>query len=1019
MNKRFSTLLASALLAGGLSTTAMGAILIPAGSAPSAVKAETYYYLSDGTGANYMQIGQAEGKTDSLSVIAPGDITTAKLTDRALWQVGINIDEITGAVSSYYFINKATGKTLGLAEGSDKVDGALTNFGWAAGATPGTEATFVSKKGLDAGEQYVLAKVFVLNADKKLAGEAELSTAVVTTPNAETGYYEYQLVKVGDGTNSSTANKVVGAVDVTTDSKYTDNKLTVSSGIITYASTSTAVPAGKELTLKKGVRLVLAAAGVITPEAFKPLEVTEEVTMDATKFTAIFSGKAMSFKLNYPTATTVKGNVLSESRFTFESVTAKDITTAAGVLGTATHSESAITVLKSDKTDADGNALYLRMDTASYDPSDATARKLNLGKLNVESDKYTADTKSVINDYVFTMKYYYLKDSVAIAPTYMTSKTASNKYYYMDKDTAGVTIALAAANTIIGVRTLDDTKCLTFITAAAGTELGYRVGTSDAVTGGTGTANLKDGASYYIMNRKSADKDKLGKFLVNPFNNTTAASVGYADSAYYLPASQWTVKKEAVGVYTIKSREVKGLTLYDSKALYTMGDSIIIGTDTLQFFAVPANGDDKHIGYKFLKEEDYRNKAYSISFTDYNGITTYVNTEDSVLRASTEELYVKFEPAASECTAFGADSLENMAYKVKLGDKYIVATSTGYKFSKVGTPATFLLRNVKAESYALISGSNELVIDVKTGAIKQMAVGSVTGNAYEITVESAPEYVLDAARKHFSFTNDRGDKLAMDANGFGVFRKESELKADAYTAEDFMIWVDSAKSITREPVEPSYYIVKNAVAKKDDAELTGKFLRIMVDSAKNATVEKPEYYQAANQAARLAFVPAKRLAVGGDSLLVNYENEKLTLKDSVGFYDKNKDAIKEFQFKFAYDKDQVDMCTMQAENGDYVAIYNDVMCVTPTKSEALLVKLAETGAPTANEGVEVSEVKVITGNGNVQIIGAAGKKVVITNILGQTIANTVITSSDAVIAAPAGVVVVAIEGEEAVKAIVK
>ena len=74
---------------------------------------------------------------------------------------------------------------------------------------------------------------------------------------------------------------------------------------------------------------------------------------------------------------------------------------------------------------------------------------------------------------------------------------------------------------------------------------------------------------------------------------------------------------------------------------------------------------------------------------------------------------------------------------------------------------------------------------------------------------------------------------------------------------------------------------------------------------------------------------------------------------------------------------------------------------------------------TDNEAIATSEVTVIAQNGAVRIANAEGKKVVITNILGQTIASTVITSSDAVIAAPAGVVVVAVEGEEAVKAIVK
>ena len=74
---------------------------------------------------------------------------------------------------------------------------------------------------------------------------------------------------------------------------------------------------------------------------------------------------------------------------------------------------------------------------------------------------------------------------------------------------------------------------------------------------------------------------------------------------------------------------------------------------------------------------------------------------------------------------------------------------------------------------------------------------------------------------------------------------------------------------------------------------------------------------------------------------------------------------------------------------------------------------------TDNEEIATSEVTVIAQNGAVRIANAEGKKVVITNILGQTVANTVITSDNATIAAPQGVVVVAVEGEEAVKAIVK
>ena len=90
--------------------------------------------------------------------------------------------------------------------------------------------------------------------------------------------------------------------------------------------------------------------------------------------------------------------------------------------------------------------------------------------------------------------------------------------------------------------------------------------------------------------------------------------------------------------------------------------------------------------------------------------------------------------------------------------------------------------------------------------------------------------------------------------------------------------------------------------------------------------------------------------------------------------------------------------------------------------DALIFTIEEGNADdiaTDNETIATSEVAVIAGEGQVTIAGAAGKKVVISNILGQVVANTVVASDNAVIAAPQGVVVVAVEGEEAVKAIVK
>ena len=74
---------------------------------------------------------------------------------------------------------------------------------------------------------------------------------------------------------------------------------------------------------------------------------------------------------------------------------------------------------------------------------------------------------------------------------------------------------------------------------------------------------------------------------------------------------------------------------------------------------------------------------------------------------------------------------------------------------------------------------------------------------------------------------------------------------------------------------------------------------------------------------------------------------------------------------------------------------------------------------TANDEIAVEGVTVVAGNGQVTIMGAAGKNVTITNILGKVIASQVIASDNATIAVPAGIVAVAVEGEAAVKAIVK
>ena len=82
--------------------------------------------------------------------------------------------------------------------------------------------------------------------------------------------------------------------------------------------------------------------------------------------------------------------------------------------------------------------------------------------------------------------------------------------------------------------------------------------------------------------------------------------------------------------------------------------------------------------------------------------------------------------------------------------------------------------------------------------------------------------------------------------------------------------------------------------------------------------------------------------------------------------------------------------------GIYLSNLNDKLTWSG-KTKALLFQIENAAAPTANEGVSATEVKIIATDGAVNVKNAAGKNVVISTILGQIVANEVLTSDNATI----------------------
>ena len=96
----------------------------------------------------------------------------------------------------------------------------------------------------------------------------------------------------------------------------------------------------------------------------------------------------------------------------------------------------------------------------------------------------------------------------------------------------------------------------------------------------------------------------------------------------------------------------------------------------------------------------------------------------------------------------------------------------------------------------------------------------------------------------------------------------------------------------------------------------------------------------------------------------------------------------------------------------YLRWVNGNLVVTSNIDEAAHFTMeASDKEATANEAISAGNVVVAGTNGAVVVKGAEGKNVIVSTILGKVVANEVVSSDNAQIATPAGIVVVSVDGE--------
>lgn len=268
-------------------------------------------------------------------------------------------------------------------------------------------------------------------------------------------------------------------------------------------------------------------------------------------------------------------------------------------------------------------------------------------------------------------------------------------------------------------------------------------------------------------------------------------------------------------------------------------------------------------------------------------------------------------------------------------------------------------------------------------------------------LSESPEISYPAKEGFVTFRGELSDYMTMNDNREGILVNSEPA--------GFYLHVTDKKAIL-----PSFYISRE-----------GSFLFHPQDSV-NYYVADGKYdtkYQWAENLTKALFKPAT-IDESRDTLTTNIKGEMREI--AVKADDVNTlGGLNRFKVQIVLADDTDDMYVVRSltSNGNayrYLYAVNDKLTWAPFKSQALKFSITE-GSPVSNESVADSAtgVKIDGGNGVVEIQGAAGKKVLISNILGKVIVETVLTSDNATIAVPAGIMAVAVDGENVVKTIIK
>ena len=351
-------------------------------------------------------------------------------------------------------------------------------------------------------------------------------------------------------------------------------------------------------------------------------------------------------------------------------------------------------------------------------------------------------------------------------------------------------------------------------------------------------------------------------------------------------------------------------------------------------------------------------------------------------KSGSDKLYLA---SAATATVVGNDSDEGEFFFRKNNDGTYamgVATTTGS-----GAYATDIVATAKAVGVA----ADGTAFDKNATLYNSKAISNVTIKFNDNSDATS----LPAEPRHVSFDNVLGS-VAMQMN-------KNNLEEGILSKEGLTFRLDTVGKAD----VPKFYISRGVEGQDERLFMFNSADSLGIFSEDDAQLSENKNYLLEGTASDPKAIFRAATLTAKDTLTTTVDGDLI------------KDDLKAYQYTIQLNDEDVDNeYVVKSVKGGWLYALNGKLGFTSDPKKAMVFTLGDE-VPTSNDAIEVSEVKVIAGEGQIQIAGAQGKKVVVSNILGQVIANTVVASDNAAIAAPAGVVVVAVEGEAAVKAIVK